>query len=194
MPSSLEGWKWRSAGRRPAPAEHESRVAAIAVIGPSPTFPITMTWEDDVEQFESLLHVGVDLEFILEGQFSPDEARPRFVDAEAQRFRILINNLDVVLCVSVPDDFDDGQLELAEGDGSGQPLIVEHLNGRVHRALRPLDSRDRYVEACPPRTVQAPSLEGGVGTGLTWEAFDEAWLWSIGQLTKGSSGATRLRD
>ena len=170
------------------------RVAAIAVIGSGPIFPITMRWEDDVEEFESFVSLGVDLEFILEGQFSRDESRPRFVDVEAQRFRILINNLDVVLCVSVPDDFDDGQLELAEGDVGGQPLIVEHVSGRVHRALRLLDSPDRFVDACHPRMVEAASLERGVGTSLTWEAFDEAWLRSVWELTNGRSGATRLRD
>ena len=122
------------AGQQLIPAEHESRVAAIAVIGAGPTFPMTMTWAGTHEKFDSLYHLGVNLEFLLEREFRiKPEPFPVFADAEGRRFRLLVNNLDVVLCVEVPTDFDTSQLELDEGDETGRPLIVEHLDGRGGR-------------------------------------------------------------
>jgi hypothetical protein len=52
---------------------------------------MTMTW-DTREQFDSLYHLGVNLEFLLEREFRIEpEPFPVFADAEGRRFRLLVN-------------------------------------------------------------------------------------------------------
>lgn len=150
------------------------------VILDSPSPPIVMTWEGSKDSYDNLADLAIDLEFLQEANFRPGESRPRFLDSSGFEYRILVMSLEVVLCVRVPWGYDPGDLELVAAAPSGKRLVIEHLNGRIHRALAVEQSGGGAYSAC--REAGAPpcdSLSGVgelAGTSMPWEEFDRLWL------------------
>jgi hypothetical protein len=159
------------------------------VLGDAPEPPINLSWGDFgkkkeslSETYESLTDVGMDFEFLREGEWEAWEPTPVFTDRLGRRFRILVMSQEVVLCVEVPADYEPSQLRLRRVWISGEEIIVESLHSVDHRAL---SSESR--KAIPIETI---TQADGTGTAaddtdqdgpspLSWPVFDEEWMNSV---------------
>ncbi|AWB86086.1 hypothetical protein [Mycetocola zhujimingii] len=159
------------------------------VLGVPPAPPISLSWGDLSKKreslsrtYDSLTDVGIDLQFLREGEWEAWEPTPVFTDRLGRRFRILVMSLEVVLCVEVPADYEPAQLTLRRVWLSGEEIIVESLHSADHRAL---SSETRT--AIPIETIK---LADGTSTAsedtdeegssaLSWHVFDEEWMNSV---------------
>jgi hypothetical protein len=117
-----------------------------AVLGDAPDPPISLSWGDLSKKkeslsrtYESLTDVGMDLDFIREGEWEAWEPTPVFTDRVGRRFRILVMSQEVVLCVEVPADYEPAQLRLrrvwVSGEESSSSLCTRWTTARF-RASR----------------------------------------------------------
>lgn len=176
-----------------------------AVILDNPSAPIRMAWGGTDDRYDNLADLAIDLEFIQEASFQPGEARPRFLDSSGFEYRILVMSLEVVLCVRVPSGYDPGDLELVSVHLGGECLIVEHLNGRIHRALAMDGSNGSEYSAYHQAGVfpcdSLSRMEDPEGTSMPWKEFDRLWLeamdpappLSVGQVAEEVAKAIKAR-
>ena len=159
------------------------------VLGDPPDPPISLSWGDLSKKheslsrtYESLSDVGIDLDFLREGEWKAWEPTPVFTDRVGRRFRILVMSQEVVLCVEVPADYEPAQLRLRRVWVSGEEIIVESLYSVDHRAL---SSESRT--AIPVETIELADGTGNAAddtdeegpSALSWPVFDEEWMTSI---------------
>lgn len=160
-----------------------------ALLGVAPEPPISLVWGDLSKKkeslsrtYDSLTDLGIDLQFLREGEWKAWEPTPVFADRVGRRFRILVMSLEVVLCVEVPADYEPAQLRLRRVWVAGEEIIVESLHSVDHRAL---SSESRT--AIPVETI---TQADGTGTAaddtdeegpaaLSWHVFDEEWMNSV---------------
>lgn len=155
---------------------------AEVAVGESPTFPMTMRWQDEVETYDSFYDLGVNLEFSEEGAFEPGEARPVFTDSRGARFRIIVMSLEVVLCVNVPDDFDPEQLRIARFGSERGGLLIETLGAQVHRALEPVPGTGQLTPLSAngvARLAWTSDRAHPDSSALSWADFDQIWLEAV---------------
>lgn len=149
-----------------------------------PSMPITLTWEELNESYDTLADLGVDLEFVQEFEYiDPGEPRPRFIDASGDRYRILVISLEVVFCVRIPSEFDPLDLELVSTNLDGNDIVIEHLEGRIHRALAATPNGQGVYAAVRdagfPPLDSLSRLEQLGEAPMTWVEFDQRWFESI---------------
>jgi hypothetical protein len=139
-----------------------------------PVFPLTFAASGlDKESYGGPDELAADVEFLRDTD-DPYLA----VDSNGQRVRLIIWNLELLLCAVVPMNFDPENLQISRIRGSvGEVMIEADRQGTCHRTLT-IKGRTR-VEGFEPRTwsepVAASSTLGEVMPGK-WQQFDEAWL------------------
>lgn len=150
-----------------------------------PLPPIHMRWGGRIESFESLRVLGQNLEFVIEREIiDAGEPYPDFRDAAGQRFRILVISLEIVLCIAVPPNFDPRQLELAEVRDGEETMVIEHLRGDAHRALRIHGRGHRPTVTASEDDLErfaADDLRDGAipPAAISWSIFDELWCGAV---------------
>jgi hypothetical protein len=156
-------------------------MATLVDSDPSPTFPLRAAGID--ANYRSLADVGVDWEFLDERGLEDDpDGVIIFTDSVGQQFRILVISLEVVLCVAVPAGFDPRRLVLTEVPDADARVVVEHLDGEVHRALRleaAGNSQGRALSSADIAEIRPQWERLGKPSSLPWEQFDLAWFESV---------------
>lgn len=154
-------------------------------IGDGPKPPITLSWEDIDRTYDSLVDLGMDLQFVEEHEYiDGSEPEPVFLDRDGRRFRILVMSLEVVFCAEVPSDYSPTQLLLRSVQMQGGEALVESLHGRDHRALL-VESRTAIEVSEMPHS-RGTACESDPGARVrdtdarhSWIAFDKEWLGSV---------------
>jgi hypothetical protein len=160
-----------------------------AVLGDAPDPPISLSWGDLSKKkeslsrtYESLTDVGMDLDFIREGEWEAWEPTPVFTDRVGRRFRILVMSQEAVLCVEVPADYEPAQLKLRRVWVSGEEIIVESLHSVDHRALSS-ESRTAIpietIELADGTSTASEDTDEEGPSALSWPVFDVDWMNSV---------------
>jgi len=156
----------------PEATEGEQRLAELSLGRTPPIFPVTVTvYDGPAETFDDPIELASTIENLNDSE--PYAAR----DAAGRRVRLIIDELQLLLGVLVPDSFIQGDLSIAiEATAGARSRYMEvDPDGNCYRSLL-VDGR-KVVE-CQPRTwdTQVESVSGASPADLSWQHFDAEWV------------------